>query len=800
MQKPPRPVFRRAYPNLDSLFGHVYSNLTGEPLTPTKIATFYLIRVLFQTHFGLRHERSFYGLFDTRAKLYVFEWLYLFMSTERELTWDEYRMLTRDAFEDYREINKNFYAVIEQIGSGQADINFGIEDEFYTNKYSKDPKLHPNDPYHEAVELATRDDLHFSSAFSHIYRWVKRILAQYSKTSNADLFKLNETMREWIHTNGEDYVSPYPIENMGTPLPYVIDCSMRARKWVNEFTFIIQKNLWDATGKLELDDIFNYTKLVQKHHPDVIEAFLLEAVLQVQMKDGPSAIKALKSYFELSSFELNSNMLHAMKTHRLGVPNFAPLMYSPILQARICRLFGDLPAARMLLDESLQQAQIRNDEICHQMANVEMHACSVIGSDIFLENNAQRIIEYVDKDRRVLRKALRHIDDLHGQHRTGPCCLESEDDFEVVAELDSYGKMLMILKKIAAGHFKLRYHRDAEVGFNSQLGSDPEERGQRVTTYGLSIICSNAIRNGMYDQATSVAESLLDGELETERCYSHNTEPVAVAYANLAYSHAARGDYDESIDVIWEAVEVFPDEEMWQGFRHIQACLAIILYEKYFMGTDYYWAKNLLKDLAPFSEFEYKIRKSLLICVQGRCNEAINMLLDLKADDVYLKIRVQMQIGCIYTSTKAFGKALLAFKEAMILASGTTLLGIKALILRRMATMLMCEGKYQQAQKVLDQCTNDVLYHGTYIEKACLHVTAARTARMLGKDPRQFLRLARELVHYNWPAMEKMILSELALLYDPKGLMPNENRLSQVCEQFGKITALVPGKCVWLLM
>ena len=112
----------------------------------------------------------------------------------------------------------------------------------------------------------------------------------------------------------------------------------------------------------------------------------------------------------------------------------------------------------------------------------------------------------------------------------------------------------------------------------------------------------------------------------------------------------------------------------------------------------------------------------------------------------------------------------------------------------------MCEGKYQQAQKVLDQCTNDVLYHGTYIEKACLHVTAARTARMLGKDPRQFLRLARELVHYNWPAMEKMILSELALLYDPKGLMPNANRLSQVCEQFGKITALVPGKCVWLLM
>ncbi|EFO89164.1 hypothetical protein CRE_17501 [Caenorhabditis remanei] len=492
--KAPRPVYRRAYLNLDSLFGHVYSNLTGEPLTPTKVATFYLLRILFQTHFGLRHKPSFYGLFHYLEKQKLFHWLYALMSSNTELTYKDYRLVTRMAFGEDREINQNFYASMEQLGSSLADINFGIEDEFYTNTYAKDPNLRWDDMDHDLVALETQDDLHFTSNFSFVYRWLKGILAQYTKTSNGDLFKLNRKMRQWILAEENN---PSPIENMGAVLPYVIDCSMRARKWTNETIFNVQK---DPTHTMPFDDIFNYVRIVQKRHPDVIEAFLLEAIIHIQMKDGSRGMKALKSYFELSMFELNSNMVHCMKTYRLGVPNFAPLMYSPILQARICRLFGDYPTAH------------------------------------------------------------------------------------------------------------------------------------------------------------------------------------------------------------------------------------------------------------------------------------------------------------VYTANKYFGRAAIALDEALILAEGTTLLGIKALIRRRMATMMMCQGRYREAQELLDYCFEEVLRHGTFIEKACLYMTAARTARFLGKDPRDFLRMARTLVHGKWPGMEKLIFSELSFLHKPDGLMPNTNRLSQVCEQFGKLTDDHPGKCDWLLL
>lgn len=53
----------------------------------------------------------------------------------------------------------------------------------------------------------------------------------------------------------------------------------------------------------QYNEMLHYTRIVQKRHPDVVEGFLLEAIVQVQLKDSSSAIKAMKSFFELSMFE-----------------------------------------------------------------------------------------------------------------------------------------------------------------------------------------------------------------------------------------------------------------------------------------------------------------------------------------------------------------------------------------------------------------------------------------------------------------------------------------------------------------
>ena len=111
------------------------------------------------------------------------------MSSNTELTYKDYRLVTRMAFGEDREINQNFYASMEQLGSALADINFGIEDEFYTNTYAKDPNLRWDDMDHDLVALETQDDLHFTSNFSFVYRWLKGV----SSTPG-------DTEREKLHT------------------------------------------------------------------------------------------------------------------------------------------------------------------------------------------------------------------------------------------------------------------------------------------------------------------------------------------------------------------------------------------------------------------------------------------------------------------------------------------------------------------------------------------------------------------------------------------------------------------------
>ncbi|PIC20383.1 hypothetical protein B9Z55_025605 [Caenorhabditis nigoni] len=48
-------VYKRSYPNLDSLFRHPFSNVIGEPITPMKMATIYVMRTCVQIHFGFHH-------------------------------------------------------------------------------------------------------------------------------------------------------------------------------------------------------------------------------------------------------------------------------------------------------------------------------------------------------------------------------------------------------------------------------------------------------------------------------------------------------------------------------------------------------------------------------------------------------------------------------------------------------------------------------------------------------------------------------------------------------------------------
>lgn len=67
--------------------------------------------------------------------------------------------------------------------------------------------------------------------------------------------------------------------------------------------------------------------------------------------------------------------------------------------------------ARQLLQESLQQAQLHNEDICHQLANLEILVIEIIGNNALLEDRVHELPSFIEDDRRVQRKALRGIEE-----------------------------------------------------------------------------------------------------------------------------------------------------------------------------------------------------------------------------------------------------------------------------------------------------------------------------------------------------------------------------------------------------
>ncbi|UMM43987.1 hypothetical protein L5515_019272 [Caenorhabditis briggsae] len=794
MQKNQQRVYKRSYPNLDSLFGHPFSNVIGEPITPMKMATIYVMRICFQIHFGFHHEPTEYPmtLNEKRCTFYLLAGLFF---SQEDLTYDEFRCAVLNVFlDDEREFVASIYTAMESIAAGETDINLWVEDEFYTNKYARPPHFDRDDGRYEWLLEQCKDDLHFSSPHSHMYRWLKRILGQFAKTSTIDKWNLNKAMKRWIlrgDVNDFSYKSP-----LYSPVSYMLNCSLRSRWFVNDMIYKMTKN---PIMTYDSEIIYLIHATVQYLHPDVFEAYIMEAISQIQDRDAHTAIICLKKFFDLSMFELNEDIAHFSRTHRMGVPTHTPMMYAPIIQARVHRWFGDLRTARFLLTESLQQAQIRCDEIAHQMANVELHTVDYIGGRCLLEDKTVRNIEEVN-DRRIVRKALKHINDLPGHHRAGPCCISSEDDFELIHEMDSYGKMIMVLKQISEGTFKMKYHRIAEIGITCPLETDPQERGDKVNGYGYAIMTSNMIRNGMYEHAETTAQEQIVQNQMRDTTEFHRTEAFCVTNVNMAYALAAKGEYDDCYELLNEMNELYPEEILWRGNDHIHLAAAIIMFEREFLGGYFIESQIAIDNLAVFSVNETKFRQSILWAAMGRTREAIKLLQEMETSDIYIKIRIQMQLGSFHTYEQSYIEARKHFEEAVKLVAGTTFRTMRAMINRRISTMLMCKGEYVGARLHLRECYDCLKIDGTYVEKACMYMTLARIDRLMGNDPRPYLGQVRHLAHDKWPTMEKMALAELVAVHMPDGPVPDSNRLAWACGQFGVLEEDYPGRCDWLLM
>ncbi|CAI2358099.1 unnamed protein product [Caenorhabditis sp. 36 PRJEB53466] len=71
---------------------------------------------------------------------------------------------------------------------------------------------------------------------------------------------------------------------------------------------------------------------------------------------------------------------------------------------------GDYKTASQLLRESIRQAQLRSDIVCHQLANFELQTLETLGMNALLEYKLDETEENREEDPRVPRTTLKHID------------------------------------------------------------------------------------------------------------------------------------------------------------------------------------------------------------------------------------------------------------------------------------------------------------------------------------------------------------------------------------------------------
>ncbi|EFP02473.1 CRE-SUCH-1 protein [Caenorhabditis remanei] len=787
-------------PNLDAIFNHQLTNVTGEPLTPTKISIFYLVRTLFHAHFGVGAVPSLKP-FNKAEKTKAFSILYGLILSDSEISYDDFRRVVRMLDNDLgRCIYYNFICSIEKLAYGDEQIEMLFENAFYTAKRPTHIKVFKQ-------EQADQDNLTFMSNNSFMYTWIKRVMMQYTRTSQEGMFIITERFRDWVLSGNIENVSPIN-QGINMTLPFEINCSVRARKWIDDQLRFIQ---FCQSKAMPHETILDLCDIISKRHRDVFEVNLLKTVVHIQLKNPPEAMKSLKVFFDLSMLQITDSARQALNTLKLMSPSQIALRYGPVLQGRLHRIFGDRKCASELFSESIQQSQVNVDDMCNRIANLELTINEVLMSGPILERlpsdrtKAKKQDDYGNEtnERRVLQNTIHaaaniNIPNIRALQK------DFNEDYDLHTFLVSMSKFMLCIEDMMDGKY-FKYNSTAEyvcVGFNHlRLIYDSQNKGRAIEDFANAIMSSGLIQSGMYNQARRAAEEILMTNCTTPSCPKLETESQAVSGVNLAYSLASIGDYDNAFKTINSLNTLFPEQLSWISARHVKICFQLIQFERDFLLNRYTACSDHLKEIGSLAPLEYTLRKSLLLAVTGKLSEAVNLLKEYKCVDVRGLLRIHMQLATIEAAYGRFDVSEYHLEEAGNIAVNTHFQDARFLVTRRFGSMILGRNMPEEAFKVLMPLYPNVERFGTFIEKAIYFMSVARCLRLLKKDPRIFLKKCKlQILNDRWPSMEKLLCSELTILHHKTGMFPDENKATWAMERFGKIEVDFPGPCVWIFI
>ncbi|PAV89076.1 hypothetical protein WR25_08932 [Diploscapter pachys] len=379
---------------------------------------------------------------------------------------------------------------------------------------------------------------------------------------------------------------------------------------------------------------------------------------------------------------------------------------------------------------------------------------------------------------------------------------EEREDAGTLAQLHTL--YLEAIADIRSGKLKKTTASTLNTGIGASLGMDYGSRTRLISDASRTLLSSLRLQQGMFEGAKEEAKRLLTANCVDGIAPRHETEAYAVASVNLVYSYAAQGRYDTAFEEVGKARQTFTQERNWQCSNHLDICESVIVFDKNVLCGD--WAKcdEAIAQLESLAREEAILRKCLLMALRGNRFDARKLLFDeLPNYDMemtsLIAIRIRLQLALLLAVDSNFE---LAFEKLRIVEENRfcqTHPNIEAMIQRRKGVVLLLSNDAESAQELFTKCEKVITSNGTILERALLAFGQAMAEKSLNKDVELMKKLgeARHLARAaTCPLLEKLALSEAALLYDKIGQLEKRN---QICDQFSELDDICPSNFLWTI-
>ncbi|KAK5973341.1 ANAPC5 domain-containing protein [Trichostrongylus colubriformis] len=522
------------------------------------------------------------------------------------------------------------------------------------------------------------------------------------------------------------------------------------------------------------------------------------------------AAESLRIYFDYSMFRASDSiMATGNRGCRLGVLDQRSLRFSCLLQARLCRIFGDKQAARLLLSECVQQAQ-NHDMVCLRMAMVELAALDAMPpNDLDLkaltEEKSTDTLLTTDELLRMINRVADTETRIDGADDHRDAVTSTDESEQLFEQLNALAHLMTAITAARRCKSPRVVEEGLERAMRCTSGPDSGARARLISDAAVATTSSVRLRHGFALATQSLATSLVETNYSDGCAPRHETEAHAIAGVNMVYAAAMMGEWDRVTTMLGRLKLYYTQELNWQAAHYVNLCDRIILFDTTILRGQWDKCVPVLEDIETLDAGEAALRRAILLAAQNELSSARNLLESIYSKyetptTVFLHMRLRLQLAMLLSAECRWSAAVEMLQGVHEEALGVGQRNIAAMALRRIGVVQMMSGDHEMAIEKLDECRKDIRSSCSVLENAILSIAFAVAHSHTGsKNERlRFLNKARAQCRQAGAVLfEKFVLQEIALCYHECGDMDERD---DIASEFAAIDDRYAGHFDWKLV